>query len=79
MKSVYLVYETDAWHSATSMELIGVCTTWSNCVEIIKSDIKQFNRDKFSDDDKFELEHYGQTQGREVNFIVKEVHTNKML
>ena len=79
MSSIYLVYETDAWHSRSNSTLIGVCTTFSNCMKIIRADIKEFNRDKLSNDDKRMLERIWQTQDRSVNFMIDEVDKNTLL
>ena len=79
MSSIYLVYETDAWHDGSNSTLIGVCTTFSNCMKIIRADIRAFNRDKLSNDDKRMLERIWQTQDRSVNFMIKEVDKNTLL
>lgn len=79
MRKTYLVYETDAWHSYSSRDVIGVCTTIENCLKVIRADIKHYGYEKLSKDNKFELEHFKQTQGRETNYFIEEVGKNVLL
>lgn len=79
MRKTYLVYSTDAWHSYSSREIIGVCTTFANCMKVIRADIRKHGCDKLSEDNKYELEHYKQTQGRETNYLIEEVEKNVLL
>ena len=79
MRKTCLVYETDAWHSYASRDVIGVCTTFANCMKVIRKNIKENDREKLSDDDKWNLENIGQTQGREYNYFIEEVEKNVLL
>lgn len=79
MRKTYLVYETDAWHSCSSRDVIGVCTTLRNCMKVIRKHIKVNEREKLSDDDKWNLENIKQTQGRETNYFIEEVDKNVLL
>lgn len=79
MRKTYLVYETDAWHSYASRDVIGVCTTLRNCMTVIRKHIKENDREKLSDDDKWNLENIKQTQGRETNYFIEEVEKNVLL
>lgn len=79
MRKTYLVYSTDAWHSYASRDIIGVCTTFLNCMKVIRADIKRCGYEKLSDDNKYELEHYKQTQGRETNYQIEKVEKNVLL
>lgn len=79
MRKIYLVYEIDAWHSYASFKIIGVCTTFLHCMKVIRKYIKEFDRDKLSDDDKFNLKNIMQTQGRQCNYLISEVYKNTML
>lgn len=69
-QEIYLVYSTDAWHSHSSKELIGVCSTMDNCIRLIKSDIKKYEFEKLDDDDERMLKHWKQTQGRNINYHI---------
>lgn len=79
MRKTYLVYETDAWHSYSSRDIIGVCTTFRYCMKVIRKHIKENYRKKLSDDDKWNLENIKQTQGRETNYFIEEVEKNVLL
>lgn len=79
MRKTYIVYATDAWHSYASRDVIGVCTTFINCMKVIRADIKRNNRPKLTDEDKWNLENYKQTQGRESNYHIEEVEKNVLL
>ena len=79
MRKTYLVYSTDAWHSYASRDIIGVCTTFANCMKVIRADIKRNDYEKLSDDDKWNLENIKQTQGREYNYFIEEVEKNVLL
>ena len=41
MKSVILIYETDCWHSRSSMCLIAVATTEKQRDKLIREDVRQ--------------------------------------
>lgn len=79
MRKTCLVYETDSWHSYSSRDVIGVCTTLRNCMKVIRKHIKENDREKLSDDDKWNLENIKQTQGRETNYFIEEVEKNVLL
>lgn len=79
MKKLYIVYETDAWLSFASRDLIGVCTTFENCMKVIRKNIREWKQDRLSDEDKWNLENIRQTQGRERNFFIEEVEKNTLL
>lgn len=71
MKEVLLVFTTDAWHSYSSFELIGVCSTIENCIRLIESDIRRNNYEEFTDDDRNCLKMIQQTQGRDTNYDIQ--------
>ena len=71
MKEVLLVFTTDAWHSYSSFELIGVCSTIENCIRLIESDIRKNNYEEFTDNDKNYLKMIKQTQGRDINYDIQ--------
>lgn len=79
MSSIYLVYTTDAWNNYSSRELISVCTTLTNCMKVIRADVREGEKEKLSEDDKKTLERYRQTQGREENYDIEEVNKNILL
>ena len=76
---VYLVYKTDNWHSFASREILGVCTTKSNALKIVKQQVKK-DGEKLSKDDLYNLEHINQTQNHngEGEFVIKPIETNKL-
>lgn len=77
---MYLVYKTDSHHSYASRDIIGVCTTPSNCVKICK---QQADREGETIDKEqlFNLENLKQTQGYagEGEFQFEEFKINILL
>ena len=79
MRNTYLIYSTDAWHSYTSRDIIGVGTSIPNCMKVIRAHIRKYGCDKLTEDNKFELEHYRQTQGRSTNYFIEVIKKNVLL
>ena len=79
MSKIYLVYTTDVWHSYSSRDIIGVCTTFLNCMKVIRAHVKNLKRERLSGDNEYDLEKYHQTQGREENYDIEEVEKNTLL
>jgi len=80
MKSVYLIYKTDTWHSYNSRELIGVGTTPKRAIEICVRRAK--NEDHRISDVQLELlKSIKQTQGYdgEGEFHFEEMKTDILL
>lgn len=75
---IYIVYETDAWLSYSSRDLIGVGTTHHKAVNIAKMHAKKHSK-RLNRDDKFNLENISQTQGLDYNYYIEEVQTDKLL
>ena len=75
---MYILYETDAWLSYSSRDLIGVCTTHPKAVQVAKQHAKKHGK-RLSQDDKFNLENISQTQGLEYNYHIEEVEIDKLL
>ena len=84
MKSVLIVYKTDAWHSYASRDLIGIATTLNKAISIIKEQMeKEGHPLKDSQEGEWLLEllrTIKQTQGYEGNgeFVIEEVAVNKL-
>lgn len=78
-RKTYVVYATDAWHSRSSCELIGVCTSLTNIMKVIRADISEFKYKKLDEDDKRSLMEICQTQGRDRNYMYMEVDKNILL
>jgi len=76
---VYIVYKTDAWHSYASRDMLGVGTTKSNALKIVRQQVKKQGA-KLSKDDLYNLEHINQTQnyGSEGEFVIEPLETNKL-
>jgi hypothetical protein len=74
MKKVYVVFETDQWHSTASITMIGVFTTKAKMVKGLK---QRYN--DLSLDDLYNLNTIKQTQGRKDNILVEEWIIDKIL
>lgn len=70
MSDVIIVFKTDAWHTRSSKEFMGVFSSNKEAVKAIKKN------NKLSCDDLNNLESIQQTQGRVVNFILECVAIN---
>jgi hypothetical protein len=73
MKTIFVVYTCDAWHSHASKRIFGVFTTKNKAIlalskvpELSKNDMKKL----------CEFSH--QTQGLDENFILEEIELNKV-
>ena len=66
-ETVIIFYECDAWHSWSSMNLLGVFSETSE----LDHYLEQMKRTgKITDDDIEELQRLGQTQGHETNYYI---------
>lgn len=64
MEEVFLVYKTDNWHSYNSRDLIGVCDSWQNALDIVSQQARK-EGEEIDDDQLFNLQTLRQTQGYE--------------
>lgn len=85
MKTIFIVYKTDAWHSYASRDTIGVCTTLTKAISVVKQQAEK-EGDAFtkSDDDVWQLDFLKeklQTQGYkgEGEFQIEELKLNTLL
>lgn len=67
MNEVLLLYSTDAWHSHSSRELLGIFSG-QNELDKYLSDMERANR--LTDEDMVMLVRHKQTQGRDTNYLV---------
>lgn len=65
---VIILYSTDAWHTHTSRELVGV---FSGQDELNKYLSKMERADKLTNEDMTMLISHNQTQGRDTNYLVE--------
>lgn len=85
-KQVYLVYETDAWLTTKSKELMAVCETEEDAINLILENHQLDPKDYYEleeDDDmeevkadfqkelRRELEEMGQTQCHPTNYLIE--------
>ena len=75
---VYIVYQTDAWLSYNSRDLIAVCSNHRMAVLLAKRHARR-EGEPLSRDDEFNLINISQTQGREFNYLIEEVERNTLL
>jgi hypothetical protein len=80
MKTVFVVYKTDAWHSYSSRDIIGICKNADMAIKICKEKAKKEFR-KIDKEQLFNLQNIKQTQGYsgEGEFQFEEMETNVLL
>ena len=78
MKTLYIVYEGDAWLSFKSLDTIAVCTTPAMAVKLCETRAKQIG-EPLTAEDKWNLENLLQTQcSRETNYHITPITTNTL-
>ena len=68
---IYLFYSTDAWHSVSSKELLGV---YDDEKKLYDDVFKVVTKDQFR-----ELVSFQQTQGYETNYMIEEFEKNCLI
>jgi hypothetical protein len=68
--NVFAVFTTDAWHSTNSMSLMGLYSSKVLAVDAIREDLGKTSFPLSLGDEQM-LEVYGQTQGREENWLIQ--------
>ena len=69
---IYIVYETDAWHTNSSQILTAICSTRKKAMNLIIGHlVKKIGREKMQEQKNLLLE-YGQTQGLDTNYLIRE-------
>ena len=76
-EGVYVVYETDAWHTNSSQILTAICSTRKKAINLITGHlVKKLGREKMQEQKNLLLE-YGQTQGLDTNYLIREYELDK--
>ena len=80
MDSIYVVYQTDARHSYTSRDIIGIATTHPEAVTLIEKHIER-SGETLSEEQFFNLNNIMQTQGfeGEGEYQFEKLDTNTLL
>ena len=80
MKSIFIVYKTDEWHSYASRDIIGVCDSKKECINICQLQAKK-EGGVITTDEMYNLENITQTQGYngEGEFQFEEIELNTLL
>ena len=80
MKTVFVIYKTDNWHSYASRDLVGIATTKEKAIKICKIKAKT-EGEKISAEALVNLEHINQTQNCCGNggFMIEETETDELL
>lgn len=74
---IYIVYETDAWHTNSSQILTAICSTRKKAINLITGHlVKKVGREKMQEQKNLLLE-YGQTQGLDTNYLIREYELDK--
>lgn len=75
---VYILYQTDAWLSHASKQIIAICSTTPKAVEMARENAEE-QREPLKDDDINMLDSYSQTQGRDTNYLIEEAEINRII
>ncbi|QRE03490.1 hypothetical protein [Flavobacterium psychrophilum] len=75
MKTVFVLFTCDAWHTDDSKKVISVCDNLDFVQEIAKKHAKE-EGEPLTKNDVLNLEFQKQTQGRELNFMFEETTLN---
>lgn len=75
---MYILYQTDAWLSYSSRDLIGVCTTKEKALILARRQAKRSGK-KLTEDEIANLTDIMQTQGRDINYSIEKVPVNTLL
>lgn len=73
MKEVILLYSTDAWHSNSSRELVGV---FSSTYKLKSYFLKMKKAKQLTDEDLEMLAEHNQTQGNNTNYLIETEKVN---
>lgn len=60
---IYLLFETDVWHSGMSKDLVGVSDSLSGLVEMAHKRALKVDGEKLNEEQVWNLINIGQTQG----------------
>ena len=69
---VYILYQTDAWNSHESEQVIAVCSTRQKAIELADRNAIE-TQEKLSKHDLEMLEEIGQTQSRQTNYLIEPI------
>ena len=77
---IFIVYKTDSWHSYSSRDLIGICTSMEMALDLCKSKAKKEST-KIDSDQLFNLRNIKQTQGYkgEGEFVIEPSETDILI
>lgn len=80
-RNLYLVYKTDAWHSSTSYELLGVATTLNQAQKLVIEQVEKEGEPKMSKYTYDFLKYHLQTQNYsgEGEFLIDKIVKNELL
>lgn len=74
METIYVLFETDAWHSKLSRRFLGIFTDEITLVNTLESSLDaEYN---LSECDRNMLLNSHQTQGRDVNYLIESCNVN---
>ncbi len=66
---VYILYQTDAWNSRESEQVLAICSRNSKAVVFAGKNAHELGEELSAHDYEM-LEEIGQTQGRETNYLI---------
>lgn len=78
-KKVFVVYSGNQWLEYNSKEIIGIYTSQNKAIDEIIANRCKKEDDEDVDELRYELERYGQTQGRRVNYMIEEMELDEWL
>jgi hypothetical protein len=77
---MFILFQTDQWHSNSSKEVLGLFGKAEYAIESLKSHLnKTLDDNQLSSYDERNLLFINQTQGRDINYLLEEYKTNTIL
>ena len=75
-RKVIILFSCDAWHTYSSMSILGLFTSKGKAIAYAKRDAKASEEGAIDDDDIYNLNHINQTQNRGSNYHMEEREVN---
>ncbi len=75
--NVYLLYSGNAWMNTSSLQLLAVCSSENNAIDLAKKHARD-SEQPLDVDDEYELEINNQTYGRDENYLICECEMDQL-
>jgi hypothetical protein len=78
---MFIIYKTDNWHSYASRDVIGVCTSLKQSIEVINEQCDREGEPHLQGDELYNIQTLLQTQNYsgEGEFQIEKITINKLM